>query len=222
MATTVTASLPSSSVALKLGMALTGIVLAGFVCVHLAGNLLLYFGPTVLNAYAKSIHDAHFLLWPLRAVLLCSLVLHLTFGITLQIRNKQAAGRYVQKRYRAATFSSRKMLLTGSVVLCFVLYHLAHFTLRITDARFAQLGHTDVYQMLVLSFQSPLVTFFYVLAMLFLGIHLQHGLSSLFQTLGLNGRRYDRPLTIVGRTLAWLLMLGNMSLPLSVYLGLVK
>ena len=114
------------------------------------------------------------------------------------------------------------MLLTGSVIFFFVLYHLAHFTWRITDARFAQLGHTDIYQMLVLSFQSPAVTFFYVLAMLFLGWHLQHGLSSLLQTLGLNGHRYNRLISSGGRTLAWVIMFCNMSLPLSVYLGVVK
>ncbi len=203
-------------------MAITGVALGGFVCVHLAGNLLLYLGPEVLNAYAQSLHDAPYLLWPLRAILLTCLVVHLTCGITLHLRNRKAAGRYVKRDYRTASLSSRNMLLTGSVMLLFVLYHLAHFTLRITDARFAQIGHTDVYQMLVLGFQSPAVTFFYVLAMVFLGLHLQHGLSSLLQTLGLNGPRYNRWLSSGGYTLAWLIMLGNMSLPLSVYLGVVK
>ena len=212
----------TSSLTLKFAMALSGFVLGGFVCAHLAGNLLLYLGPTVLNAYAQSLHDAPYLLWPARLVLLGSLLVHLTCGITLQIRNRRAAGRYVKRNYRTASLSSRSMLWTGGMVLLFVLYHLAHFTLRITDARFAQLGHTDVYQMLVLGFQSPAVTFFYVLSMLFLGLHLQHGLSSLLQTLGLNGHKYRRVISIGGRTLAWAIMLGNMSLPLSVYLGMVK
>ena len=211
-----------SSVTLKIGMAITGLALGGFVCVHLAGNLLLYLGPTVLNAYARSLHDAHFLLWPARAVLFTCLGVHLTCAFTLQLRNRRAAGRYVRRDYRYASLSSRTMLLTGSVVLFFILYHLAHFTLRITDARFAQLEHTDIYQMLVMSFQSPVVTFFYVLAMLFLGLHLQHAFSSLLQTLGLNGHRYRRVISVGGRMLAWAIMLGNMSLPLSVYLGIVQ
>ena len=212
----------TSSVALKLGMAITGLALGGFVCGHLAGNLLLYLGPEVLNAYAQSLHDAPYLLWPVRMVLLTCLIVHLACGITLQLRNRKAAGRYVKRNYRTASFSSRTMLLTGGVVFFFVLYHLAHFTWRITDARFDQIGHTDVYQMLVLSFQSPVVTFFYVLAMLFLGLHLQHGLSSLLQTLGLNGHRYNHLISSGGHTLAWVIMLCNMSLPLSVYLGVVK
>ena len=211
-----------SSVTLKLGMALTGLALGGFVCAHLAGNLLLYLGPEVLNAYAKSLHDAPYLLWPARAVLLACLLVHLACGMTLQVRNRSAAGHYVKRSYRTASFSSRTMLLTGSMVLLFVLYHLAHFTWRITDARFAQIGHTDVYQMLVLGFQSPAVTFFYLLSMLCLGLHLQHGLSSLLQTLGLNGHRYRHVISVGGRTLAWLIMLGNMSLPLSVYLGVIQ
>ena len=212
----------TSSVALKLGMAVTGLALGGFVCAHLAGNLLLYLGPEVLNAYAQSLHDAPYLLWPARVILLTCLIVHLTCGITLQLRNRQAAGRYVKRSYRTASLSSRTMLLTGSMVFLFVLYHLAHFTWRITDARFAQLGHTDVYQMLVLGFQSPVVTFFYVLSMLFLGLHLRHGLSSLLQTLGLNGHRYKHWLSNGGCTLAWVIMFCNMSLPLSVYLGVVK
>ena len=217
-----TATPVTSSVALKLGMALTGTALGGFVCAHLAGNLLLYLGPEVLNAYAKSLHDAPYLLWPARTLLLACLLVHLACGLTLQVRNRRAAGSYVKRSYRTASVSSRTMLLTGSMVLLFVLYHLAHFTLRITDARFAELGHTDVYSMLVLGFQSPVVTGFYLLSMLFLGLHLQHGLSSLLQTLGLNGHRYRQAINVGGRTLAWLIMLGNMSLPLSVYLGIVK
>ena len=218
----ITASPLASSVALKLGMAVTGLALGGFVCAHLAGNLLLYLGPEVLNAYAKSLHDAPYLLWPARSILLTCLLVHLACGITLQLRNRKAAGQYVKRNYRTASVSSRTMLLTGSMVLLFVLYHLAHFTLRITDARFAQLGHTDVYQMLVLGFQSPIVTGFYLLSMLCLGLHLQHGLSSLLQTLGLNGHRYNRLISNGGRLLAWAIMLGNMSLPLSVYLGIIK
>ena len=212
----------TSSVALKLGMALTGLVLVGFVCAHLAGNLLLYLGPEVLNAYAQNLHDAPYLLWPARVILLTCLLVHLGCAITLQRRNRKAAGHYVKRNYRTASFSSRTMLLTGVVVLLFVLYHLAHFTLRITDARFARLGHTDVYQMLVLGFQNPAVVFFYLLAMLFLGLHLQHGLSSLLQTLGLNGHRYNRLLSRGGNTLAWVLAFCNMSLPLSIYLGVVQ
>lgn len=218
----ITAPSLTSSVALKLGMAITGLALGGFVCAHLAGNLLLYLGPEVLNAYAKSLHDAPYLLWPARVILLTCLLVHLTCGITLQLRNRSAAGRYVKRNYRTASVSSRTMLLTGSVVFFFVLYHLAHFTFRITDARFAQLGHTDVYQMLVLGFQSHVVTAFYVLSMLFLGLHLQHGLSSLLQTLGLNGHKYNRVISGGGHTLAWVIMFCNMSLPLSVYLGVIK
>ncbi len=219
-ASVATVSLPSS-VTLKLAMAVTGLALGGFVCAHLAGNLLLYFGPEVLNAYAQSLHDAPYLLWPARVLLCICLCVHLLCAVILQLRNRRAGGRYVKRSYRTASFSSRTMLLTGSVVLLFVLYHLAHFTWRITDARFARLGATDVYQMLVLGFQNPAVTFFYVLAMLFLGLHLQHGLSSSLQTLGLNGYKYQRVVASGGRALAWLIMLGNMSLPLAVYLGVV-
>lgn len=203
-------------------MAITGTVLLLFVCGHLAGNLLVYLGPEALNAYAESLHEAEFLLWPVRIVLACCLCVHVGMAIVLAVKNKKATGAYVKKTYVAASFSSRFMLPGGIVILFFILYHLAHLTLRITDARFAQLAHTDVYQMLVLSFQSPTVTSFYILAMIFLGLHLQHGISSLFQTLGLNSHRYNKLIAGGGKTLAWLIMLGNISIPLSVYLGVVK
>lgn len=211
-----------STVALKIGMAITGTVLLLFVCGHLAGNLLIYLGPAALNAYAKGLHDAGFLLWPVRIVLACCLLVHISMAIVLANKNKKATGGYVKRTYVVAGFNSRSMLPTGIVIFFFILYHLAHLTLRITDERFAQIGHTDVYQMLVLSFKSPVLTFFYVLAMLFLGRHLHHGISSLFQTLGLNNRRYNKLIGGGGKALAWLIMLGNMSIPLSIYLGVIR
>ena len=126
-----------------------------------------------------------------------------------------------------ATFASRTMVMSGLILLAFIIYHLLHFTVRTTDPRFRTLAadplsHYDVYSMMVLGFQNPLVSGFYILAMFLLALHLSHGSSSFFQSLGLNNQKLTPRLALAGRIFAWLLFVGYSSIPAAVLLGWVK
>ncbi|MDE3269240.1 MAG: succinate dehydrogenase cytochrome b subunit [Pseudomonadota bacterium] len=206
----------------KIIIAITGAVLLLFVCGHLLGNLLIYFGAEALNTYAKGLHAMPFVLFPVRVVLGICLVVHLYLTWRLYRRNRKARGSaYHYNQYREASISSRHMIFTGVVLLFFIAYHLAHLTLKVTDARFAQFESYDVYSMLVLSFSDVGVAGFYMLAMVFLGLHLQHGISSLFQTLGISNKPNLRKILIGGSVLAWLIALGNLSIPLAIFVGII-
>src|SRR5438046_7020594 len=115
--------------------------------------------------------------------------------IQLAIENRRARPQaYVDREYVKVTFAARHMVMSGLIVLAFIIYHIAHFTVRVTDPRFAllkadPLNHYDVYSMMVYGFQSYLVSGFYVLGLFLLALHLSHGSSSFFQSLGLNGKK---------------------------------
>jgi succinate dehydrogenase / fumarate reductase, cytochrome b subunit len=134
---------------------------------------------------------------------------------------------YADRQYVKATFASRHMLMSGLIVLAFIIYHLAHFTVRVTDPRFAllkldPLHHYDVYSMVVYGFQNYLVSGFYVLGLFLLALHLSHGSSSFFQSLGLSDKKLAPRLALGGRIFAWLLFAGYTSIPVAVLLGFVK
>ena len=119
------------------------------------------------------------------------------------------------------------MVVSGLVVLAFVIYHLAHFTVRVTDQRFAllkvdSLGRYDVYSMMVYGFQNIYVSIFYAVGLFLLTLHLTHGSSSFFQSLGLTNQRLTPKLAIAGLIFAWLLFIGYVSIPIAVLLGFVQ
>lgn len=212
-----------SSIGHKLIMALTGFVLIGFLVAHLSGNLLLYGGASPLNRYAEGLRQFGPILWALRAGLILSMILHIRSAWILTLRNRQAKPQgYVYKKSLKATIASKTMMLTGLVVLSFVIYHLAHLTFRWTHAsEFAGLGPFDVYAMLILSFKSPWVTSFYCLSVVLLMLHLNHGVSSLFQTLGLYHSSMSPVIKMFGPLLSISLALGFLSIPVSIFLGFV-
>jgi succinate dehydrogenase / fumarate reductase cytochrome b subunit len=155
-------------------------------------------------------------------------IIHIYVTIQLAIENRRARPEpYMDRQYVKATFASRHMLMSGLIVLAFIIYHLAHFTVRVTDPRFAllkldPLHRYDVYSMMVYGFQSYLVSGFYVLGLFLLALHLSHGSSSFFQSLGLNDKKLAPRLALGGRIFAWLLFAGYSSIPVAVLLGLVK
>jgi succinate dehydrogenase / fumarate reductase cytochrome b subunit len=209
-------------------VALTGLVLMLFVIGHLLGNLQIFMGPRWVNDYAQHLRDLGILLWLVRVVLLVSVALHIYFTILLAIENRHARPQgYVKRKHVKASFASRHMVVSGLIVLAFIIYHLAHFTVRTTDRRFAllkvdPLGHYDVYSMMVYGFQNVYVSAFYVIGLFLLTLHLTHGSSSFFQSLGLNDKKLTPRLALGGRIFAWLLFVGYTSIPLAVLLGLVK
>ena len=166
--------------------------------------------------------------WLVRAVLLVTVIVHIYVTIRLAIDNRRARPEsYIEKQNVKATFASRHMVVSGLIVLVFIIYHLAHFTVRVTDRRFAllkmdPLGHYDVYSMMVYGFQNPYVSAFYVLGLFLLALHLSHGSSSFFQSLGLNNQRLTPRLAISGRVFAWLLFIGYTSIPVAILLGFIQ
>jgi len=213
-----------SSLGLKIVMALTGVVLFGFVVAHMIGNLQVYMGPEALNAYAVLLralgHGAA--LWVARAVLLVSVVLHIWSAWRLtQMNNAARAVGYREKVYREATYASRTMRWSGILLLLFIVYHLMHFTfgVRAVHPRFV---HGDVYHNFVTGFQNPLVSGFYILAMLALGLHLYHGAWSFMQTLGLSHPKYNHLWHAFASFITLVVVAGNISFPVAVLAGLLR
>jgi len=212
-----------SSIGGKLIVAVTGLAMVGFVVAHLSGNLLVFGGPQAVNSYAEGLRKLGGLLWVARIGLLVMAALHIVFAIKLNLANRAARPQaYAVKTYRRASFASRSMLLTGLALLGYILFHLAHFTFRATSPELAALGEYDVYQMIVLSFQQPLIAGLYIVSMFLLGLHLSHGVSSLFQTLGFNHPKYRNLVGSIGPFLGVLLALGFSSIPAAVLFGLLK
>lgn len=222
-----------SSIGRKILVAATGVALLGFVIAHMLGNLQVFLGPDALNSYAKSLKDLGPLLWAMRLGLIAVFVVHIALAVRLALENKAARPqRYVHDGRVQATTASRTMILTGLMVLLFVLYHLAHFTLGLTHPdHFAseemvpslagEVARHDVYSMVVLGFQSPLVSGLYIAAMALLALHLSHAVASVVQTLGWNDPSREVMVRRVGTGLAWIIFLGNTSIPVAVLTGLV-
>jgi len=217
-----------SSVGKKMVVAITGIILILFVVGHLLGNLQIFLGPDWINGYSQHLRDLGPLLWLIRIFLLVTVIVHISVTIRLAIDNRRARPEpYIDKEYVKATFASRHMVMSGLIVLAFIVYHLAHFTFRKTDARFPllkldPLNRYDVYSMMVYGFQNYFVSGFYILGLFLLALHLSHGSSSFFQSLGLNDKKLTPRLAFSGRVFAWLLFVGYISIPIAVLLGLVK
>jgi succinate dehydrogenase / fumarate reductase cytochrome b subunit len=217
-----------SSVAKKIIAAISGIILILFVIGHLLGNLQIFLGPDWINGYSQHLRDLGPILWIIRIFLLTTVIVHIYVTIRLAIDNRRARPEaYIDKQHVKATFASRHMVMSGLIVLAFIIYHIAHFTVRVTDRRFAllkadPLNHYDVFSMMVYGFQSIYVSSFYVLGLFLLALHLSHGSSSFFQSLGLNNKTLTPRLAFGGRVFAWLLFLGYTSIPIAVLLGLVK
>jgi succinate dehydrogenase / fumarate reductase cytochrome b subunit len=207
-------------------MAITGSGLLLFVTVHMIGNLQIFLGHDALNAYAKKLKDMPALLWVARFGLIALFAGHLILAVYLRRVNHGARPqRYVISDPVDTTLASRTMLTSGLVIFAFLIYHLLHFTLGVTDPSSHRLtdtqGRHDVYAMVVTGFQNVYVSIAYIVAMGFLGLHLSHACSSIFQTLGLASSRTRTSLHRAGVVVAVAIMLGNISIPVAVLSGLI-
>jgi succinate dehydrogenase / fumarate reductase cytochrome b subunit len=217
-----------SSIGKKIVAAVTGIILILFVVGHLLGNLQIFLGPDWINGYSQHLRDLGPLLWAIRIFLLVTVIVHIYVTIRLAIDNRRARPEaYIDQEHVKATFASRHMVMSGLIVLVFIIYHLAHFTFRKTDPRFPllkldPLNRYDVYSMMVYGFQNYFVSGFYTLGLFLLALHLSHGSSSFFQSLGLNNKTLTPRLAFGGRVFAWLLFVGYISIPIAILLGLIK
>ena len=215
-----------SSIGAKVVMAFSGMVVLGFVLGHMLGNLQLFLGPEALNSYAHALQTTPLLLWGTRVVVGLAILAHIVSGVRLSWMNREARpNRYEKKAYVRATLGSRTMALSALVLFAFIIYHLLHFTLGVTHpdhkALVDAVGRPDVYSMVILGFQQPIVAISYVIAMLLLGLHLSHGASSMFQSLGLNHEKYNGMIEKIGPALAIIIVIGNCSMPLAVLLGAI-
>lgn len=215
-----------SSIGTKVVMGVTGLLLVGFVLVHMLGNLQIFLGPDTLNHYGELLRTLPELLWAARIVLLAAVVLHIASALRLTAQNRAARPqRYVMSVPVKVGIAPRTLLLTGLVIAAFVVYHLMHFTFLVTHPEFHHLvdakGRHDVYAMVVAGFSDPFVSGFYGLAQVLLAMHLSHGVGSLFQTLGLATPRWRPRLDRLGAALAWIILVGNISIPAAVLLKLL-
>lgn len=219
-----------SSIGKKLIVAITGIMLVGFLVAHMVGNLLIYQGRESLNDYAYFLH--HFLhgwgIWGFRLGLIGAFTLHIAATIALVRENRAArTSRYAYDATVQAPRSSRMMIWSGLTVLGFVVFHILHFTVRV-DPKLANMkdpmdpSRHDVYGMVIEGFQNPIVVLFYIIAISFFCTHLNHGIGSLFQTLGLRSEKTRAAISKVGIGVTVFLWLGFLSIPFLTSVNLLK
>ena len=208
-----------SAVGKKAAMAASGLVLFGFVLVHLLGNLQVFLGAEKLNAYSRFLHNLGGLLWAARLILLGAVLIHIVAAY--QVAAMQRAARpigYARRQNLASTYASRTMKYGGVVILLFIVYHLLHLTFGNAHPTF---NPVDVYANVVTGFRVVPVALFYIAAQLALGLHLRHGVWSLFQSAGIHGSRLDGQLKLGAAAFAAFVTLGNISIPVAVLAGLV-
>jgi succinate dehydrogenase / fumarate reductase cytochrome b subunit len=221
-----------SAVGKKAVMAVTGIILFGFVLGHMIGNLKLYegtdeHGVRIINAYGLFLRTVGTpavprtgLLWIARTVLLVAVLLHMWAAWQLTLMNRRARPNdYARRDIVHTSYASRTMRWGGVIILLFVIYHLLDLTFGAANPGFVE---GDVYHNVVASFSRWWISGFYIVAQVALGFHLYHGLWSLFQSLGWNHPRFNRWRDTFAHAFAWIITLGNISFPLAVLTGLVR
>ena len=212
----------NSSVGRKMAMAFSGVVLFGFVTVHMLGNIQAYMGRATMNAYAEflqhSLHGGG--IWIFRSVLLAAVGVHGWAALSLTLDNWKARPQgYRAQQLQAAIWSSRTMRWSGVVLAAFIVYHLLHLTTGQAHPNFIP---GDAYANFVAGFKVLPVSAFYVLAMCALGLHLYHGVWSMTQTLGLDHPRYNPLRRVAAGAFAGLITVVNISFPVAVLAGIIR
>ncbi|PLX93693.1 MAG: succinate dehydrogenase/fumarate reductase cytochrome b subunit [Desulfuromonas sp.] len=219
-----------STVGRKILMAVSGLLLVGFITVHLMGNLSVFAGADAINIYAQKLHSLGPLVWVFRLVMLGLFAVHIGFGVLLSMENRRANPEsYAIKTKLKTTFAAESMLYTGLILLAFLIYHLLHFTVQITNPEISanQLPldaamRPDVFSMVVLSFQKAFIAIVYIVAMCALFLHLSHGLSSWVQTLGWNNGESQDKVVWIGKLVAVVFGLAYVAIPFLILVRFVK
>jgi succinate dehydrogenase / fumarate reductase cytochrome b subunit len=217
-----------SAIGKKAVMAVTGLILFGWIFLHMVGNLKLYLGPEHLNEYAEFLRTMLTpavpragLLWLSRSILLIAVIFHIHSAYALTMMNRDARPIAYQSRdYVKASYAARTMRWGGVIILLFVIYHLLHLTLGVVQRETFIPG--DVYHNVVAGFQVWWIAAFYILANLALGLHLYHGVWAMFSSLGVTHKRFENWRRVFATVFAVLITAGNISFPLSVLLGIVR
>jgi succinate dehydrogenase / fumarate reductase cytochrome b subunit len=209
----------NSSIGLKLLMALTGVILSGFVLVHMLGNLQVYQGAEAIDDYGKLLRKEPALLWAARLTLLAAVGLHIWAYLALLRKNLKARPQgYKARKYRESSFASRSMTITGPLVLAFIIYHILHMTTGTIHSSFEE---GAVYHNLITGL-GGIVGLIYIVAMIMLAFHLWHGVWSMFQTLGAPEDRYSSLGRRFATVFTLVVTLGFIAVPLAVMTGYLK
>lgn len=217
-----------STIGLKVLMAASGAALVLFVLQHMVGNLRIFAGQDAYNDYAAFMQGLGGIVWAVRLGLLGLIVLHVWSAMQLAGRNRAARPQPYAAglQMRRTNMHARSMVGTGLVVLAFIAYHIAHFTLGIVHpeqfGRIDALGRHDVYSNLVVSFQNPVITTLYCVAMVALASHLAHAVTSMLRTLGLSQGRFAAGFARVGPAVGLTVAVGNLAMPLACMFGFVE
>lgn len=217
-----------SNIGKKAVMAVTGIIGLGFLVAHMVGNLKLYVGEAEMNLYGEWLRELLYpglphsgALWILRAVLILAIILHVHAATTLTLANRRARPIPYQggRDYAAANYAARTMRWSGIIVLAFIIFHLLDFTFGPTNPDYIS---GEPYHNVVESFSRWPVSIFYIIANSLLGLHIYHGTWSLFQSLGLNNRRFNAWRHYFAISIAAVIVIGNVSFPIAVLAGVIE
>jgi succinate dehydrogenase / fumarate reductase cytochrome b subunit len=217
-----------SDIGRKWAMAVSGVVLLGFVLFHMIGNLHLYEGPVEVNEYGEALRDLGgdlaprtFVLWVVRVVLIAAFAVHIHAAVSLALKNRRARPvKYDSPReYLVANYASRTMIWSGFIVLAFLAFHLADLTWGTTNPDFVR---GDIYRNVVASFERWPVAILYIVANLALGLHIYHGAWSLFQSLGVNNPRFNDWRRWFAAAFAGVIVTANVSFPVMVLIGVFE
>jgi succinate dehydrogenase / fumarate reductase cytochrome b subunit len=208
-------------------MAITGVILFGWIFLHMAGNLKLFFGAEALNHYAEWLRDLgapilphEAALWLTRILLLVAVVFHIHSAWMLTVMNRNARPiDYADREFVKGSYAARTMRWGGVIILLFVIYHLLHLTTGDVHHAFVP---GDVYHNVVSGFQVWWVAAVYIVANLALGLHLYHGLWSMFSSVGLTNPRFEQLRRTFASVFAIVITSANISFPLSVLTGFVR
>jgi succinate dehydrogenase / fumarate reductase cytochrome b subunit len=221
-------TLYKSTIGKKIMMAVTGVILVGYVLGHMIGNLKVFQGAEKIDAYGEFLREMggpmlghNQALWLVRGGLLLAFVIHVVAALQLTLTGQRARPEGYGRRLdrEASTYASRTMRYGGFFLLVFVIFHLLHLTLGTVHPDFE---HGAIYHNLQVAFESSLTAGVYVLAMIALGFHLFHGIWSGFQTLGLNHPRYNRYRRPLAVGLAIVIAVGFLAVPISFFTGILS
>ncbi|AKK04638.1 succinate dehydrogenase/fumarate reductase cytochrome b subunit, b558 family [Corynebacterium mustelae] len=221
--------------ALKLTMAITGLIFAGFVVFHMVGNLKVFLphyedGTHPIDVYGQWLRELMYpllphetFLWIFRIVLLAAIALHIYGAFALTSRSHRSRGKFRRTNLVGGmnSFTTKTMLVTGIILLAFIIFHILDLTAGVTPAASDVFEHGAIYANMVASFSRWPVTIFYVIAMVVLFLHLSHGIWLAVSDLGITGKRWRAILLVVAYLVPAIVMIGNISIPLSIALGLV-
>jgi succinate dehydrogenase / fumarate reductase cytochrome b subunit len=205
----------------KVIMAVTGLIWVAYLITHMLANLLVFQGPSKINAYSAFLHGTGGALWTARLVLIVALVLHVIAAVQLAARSKEArpVGYMAGREPQVSTLASRTIRWGGAVILIFLVYHILHFTVGTAHPGFVE---GDPYHNVASGFRNPIVVVLYLVAMAAVGLHLYHGVWSSGRSLGMSPpspQPLRRTLAVV---LALLIWLGFTVIPIAVYAGVVR